>query len=67
MRMFTFFEYLSSNISHNKNSFITTKYIHKKINIKTNLLEEYVNFFYTTKKQNKYFKKFIILNAIIYF
>ena len=27
-----------------------------KMNIKTNLLEEYVNFVDVTKKQNKYFK-----------
>ena len=31
------------------------------MNIKTNLLEEYVNFVDTTKKQNKYFQIFIIL------
>ena len=28
------------------------------MNIKTNLLEEYVNFVDNTKKQNKYFKLF---------
>ena len=29
-----------------------------KMNIKTNLLEEYVNFVDNTKEQNKYFKIF---------
>ena len=37
------------------------------MNIKTNLLEEYVNFVDNTKKQNKYFKIIIILNVIIIF
>ena len=37
------------------------------MNIKTNLLEDYVNFVDTTKKQNKYFKIFIILIVIIVF
>ena len=37
------------------------------MNIKTNLLEEYVNFVDTTKKQNKYFKNFIILILKIVF
>ena len=37
------------------------------MNIKTNLLEEYVNFNDNTKKQNKYFKKFIILIVLIMF
>ena len=37
------------------------------MNIKTNLLEEYVNFVDTTKKKNKYFKTGIILLAIIMF
>ena len=36
-----------------------------KMNIKTSSLEEYVNFVDTTKKQNKYFKIFIFLIAII--
>ena len=36
-----------------------------KMNIKTNLLEEYVNFVDLTKKQNKYFKMFIILFVLI--
>ena len=35
------------------------------MNIKTNLLEEYVNFVENTKKQNKYFKVFIILFLVI--
>ena len=37
------------------------------MNIKTNLLEENVNFVDTTKKQKKYFKIGIILLAIIMF
>ena len=36
-----------------------------KMNIKTNLLEEYVNFVDSTKKQNKYFKFINFLIAII--
>ena len=35
------------------------------MNIKTNLLDEYVNFVEKTKKQNKYFKVFIILFVVI--
>ena len=35
------------------------------MNIKTNLLEEYVNFVDITKKQNKYFKVFIILFVVV--
>ena len=35
------------------------------MNIKTNLLEEYVNFVDNTKKQNKYFKLFIFLIVIV--
>ena len=35
------------------------------MNIKTNTLEEYVNFVDTTKKQNTYFKKIILLIAVI--
>ena len=35
------------------------------MNIKTNLLEEYVNFVDNTKKQNKYFKTKIFLIAMI--
>ena len=37
------------------------------MNIKTNLLEEYVNFVDITKKQNRYFKNFIILIVIFIF
>ena len=37
------------------------------MNIKTNLLEEYVNFVDNTKKQNKYFKLLLFLIAIIVF
>ena len=37
------------------------------MNIKTNLLEENLNFVDNTKKQNKYFKISIILIAIIMF
>ena len=36
-----------------------------KINNKTNLLEEYVNFVDNTKKQNKYFKIISILFVVI--
>ena len=35
------------------------------MNIKTNLLEEYVNFVDITKKQNKYFKVFIISFLVV--
>ena len=35
------------------------------MNIKTNLLEEYVNSVDNTKKQNKYFKVFVFLIVII--
>ena len=35
------------------------------MNIKTNLLEGYVNFVDSTKKQNKYFKIIIILFVVI--
>ena len=34
------------------------------MNIKTNLLEDYVNFVDNTKRQNKYFKTIIISIAI---
>ena len=34
------------------------------MNIKTNLLEEYVNFVDNTKKQNKYFKVILILFVV---
>ena len=37
------------------------------MNIKTNLLEEYVNFVDNTKKQTKYFKVSIVLIAISIF
>ena len=37
------------------------------MNIKTNLLEEFVNFVDNTKKQNKYFKKIMFLIVIIMF
>ena len=33
--------------------------------IKTNLLDDYVNFVDNTKKQNKYFKIFIFLIAVV--
>ena len=36
-----------------------------KMNLKTNLLEDYVNFVDLTKKQNRYFKKFIIFFVVI--
>ena len=35
------------------------------MNIKTNLLEEYVNFVDVTKKQNKYFKTILFVIVII--
>ena len=35
------------------------------MNIKTNLLEEYVNCVDVTKKQNKYFKTFLFVIVII--
>ena len=37
------------------------------MNIKTKLLEEYVNFVDNTKKQNKYFKITLILFVVILF
>ena len=37
------------------------------MNIKTNLLEEYVNFVDNAKKQNEHFKIFLILIVIIMF
>ena len=46
---------------------ISIIYYTYKMNIKTNLLEEYVNFVDNTKKQNKYFKLFLFLIAIIVF
>ena len=35
------------------------------MNIKTKLLEEYVNFVDNTKKQNKYFRLFLFLMVLI--
>ena len=35
------------------------------MNIKTNLLEEYINFVDNTKQQNKYFKIFLFLIVLI--
>ena len=35
------------------------------MNIKTNLLEEYINFVDNTKKQNKYFKIVLIFFVVI--
>ena len=37
------------------------------MNIKTNILEEYVNFVDNTEKQNKLSKRFLFLIAIIMF
>ena len=37
------------------------------MNIKTNLLEESINFVDNTKKQNKYFKIFLFLFVVIMF
>ena len=65
MRMFSFlfdiFETYITVISHllQLNTY--------KMNIKTNLLEEYVNFVDSTKKQYKYFEIIIILIVIIMF
>ena len=44
-----------------------TMLLYIEMNIKTNLLEEYVNFVDITKKQNKYFKIVMFLNVIIMF
>ena len=38
-----------------------------KMNIKTNLFEEYVNFVENTKKQNKHFEIIITLFVVILF
>ena len=46
---------------------ISIIYYAYKMNIKTNLIEEYVNFVDITKKQNRYFKIFIILIVIFIF
>ena len=45
--------------------FFLTSYRLHKMNLKTNLLEEYLNFVDTTIKQNKYFKRIIFFIAII--
>ena len=37
------------------------------MNIKTKLLEEYVNFVDNTKRQNKYFKVILIIFVVILF
>ena len=44
---------------------ISIIYYTYKMNIKTNLLEEHVNFDDNTKKQSKYFKIIIFLIVII--
>ena len=46
---------------------ISITYYTYKMNIKTKLLEEYVNFVNNTKKQKIYFKIILFLNAIIMF
>ena len=46
---------------------ISIIYYTYKMNIKTNLLEEYVNFVDNTKKQNNYYKISIISFVIIMF
>ena len=46
---------------------ISIIYYTYKVNIKTILLEEYVNFVDNTKKQNNYFKVFLFLVTIIMF
>ena len=46
---------------------ISNDYYTYEMNIKTNLLEEYVNFVDTTKKQNKTFKIILFLIAVIMF
>ena len=45
---------------------ISNIYYTYKMNIKTNLLEEYVNFVDNTKKQNKYFEIFFIIVVIMF-
>ena len=44
---------------------ISIFYYAYKMSIKTNLLEDYVNFVDNTKKQNKYFKLIIFLIVIV--
>ena len=65
MRMFTFlyviFQTYLTIISH----FLQIKTY--KLNIKMNLLEDYVNIVDNTNKQNKYFKRSIILIVLIMF
>ena len=46
---------------------ISIIYYTYKMNSKTNLLEEYINFVDNTKQQNKYFKIFLFLIVIIVF
>ena len=46
---------------------ISIVYYTYKMNIKTNLLEEYVNFVDNTKKQNNHFKMFLFLSALFMF
>ena len=46
---------------------ISVIYYTYKMNIKTNLLQEYVNFVDNTKKQKKYFKIFLFLIALFTF
>ena len=46
---------------------ISIIYYTYKMNSKTILIEEYVNFVDNTKKQNKYFKLVLFLFAIIVF
>ena len=36
------------------------------MNIETNLHEDYVNFFESAKKQNTYFKTFLVLFVVIF-
>ena len=43
---------------------VSIMYYTYKMNNDKNLLEDYVNFVDNTKKQNKYFKKFLLLIAI---
>ena len=62
MRMFTF----PFNISQTCLTIITHLIQLNKMNIKTNLLGEYVNFVDNTKKQNKYIKIFFIFNCYNY-
>ena len=56
MRIFAFFSISLRHISHN-NSFITPEYIHLKMNIKTSLLEEHVNFFDNPRNKINFLKQ----------